>query len=236
MFEGLINRLCLIKRKVSKEDFDRAFVINSVLIRKRKACYLEIGVRKGSTIARIDANNKIGVDPVLQLDKLDPKLRKKLGKSKNITFYEEESDTFFRHNNQKFDVVLIDGLHLYEQALRDILNTLNCLNNNGVVIVHDCNPQTEEAQSRTEIEGLWNGDVWKAIYAMKTHYKTIDYFVLDTDHGLGILTKQSKKEKFTYQHDDQILQLPYSFLAKDKKNILNLQQKEKLFDFLKTLK
>ena len=235
MFEKLINRMCLLKKRITKENYGRCFVINSILLKKRKAHYLEIGVRKGTTIVRVDADYKVGVDPVLQLEKIAPKLKKKLKKSKNITFYEEESDTFFRHNDLKFDVILIDGLHVYEQALRDIVNALNCLNDKGFVVVHDCNPQSEKAQSRTEIKGLWNGDVWKAIYAIKIHYEKINYFILDTDHGLGILTKQDNKEKYTYQHDERILHLPYNALAKDRKNILNLQKKEKFFDFLKTL-
>ena len=37
-------------------------------------------------------------------------------------------------------------MHLYEYVCKDIENSLNCLNLNGRIILHDCNPILEYHQ------------------------------------------------------------------------------------------
>ena len=34
------------------------------------------------------------------------------------------SDTFFKNNKDKFDVIFLDGLHTYEQTIKDINNAI----------------------------------------------------------------------------------------------------------------
>lgn len=82
------------------------------------------------------------------------------------------SDAFFNNIpkiiiQKGIDVVLIDGLHTYEQSLKDVLNTLNYLTNNEIIVMHDCNPphepaatpafSIEEAEKRASLAGLENG-------------------------------------------------------------------------------
>ena len=50
------------------------------------------------------------------------------------------SDEFFSQNKETFDLIFIDGLHIHEQVLKDIDNSLNVLNENGVILLHDCLP------------------------------------------------------------------------------------------------
>ena len=59
-----------------------------------------------------------------------------------------------------FDLVFIDGLHTYEQVKKDIINSLNCLKENGVVLVHDCMPDCMSKQAVPRYRMTWNGDVW----------------------------------------------------------------------------
>ena len=56
------------------------------------------------------------------------------------------SDEFFEQNKEKFDIVFIDGLHHSEQVYKDILNSLNILNEDGTIICHDMNPTEEFRQ------------------------------------------------------------------------------------------
>ena len=53
------------------------------------------------------------------------------------------SDTFFSQIEKalKFDVIFIDGLHTYYQCQKDVVNSLNHLNNNGVIFIHDLLPK-----------------------------------------------------------------------------------------------
>ena len=53
--------------------------------------------------------NKIGVDPE---------------RGGNVR---KTSDNFFKNNKKEFDVIFIDGLHIYEQCRKDVINSLKVL-------------------------------------------------------------------------------------------------------------
>ena len=55
------------------------------------------------------------------------------------------SDEFFANEaafleRRGIDVALIDGLHTYGQVVRDVENTLRYLRDDGIIVLHDCNP------------------------------------------------------------------------------------------------
>ena len=102
------------------------------------------------------------------------------------------SDKFFLNNKNFFDIIFLDGLHTYEQTIKDIVNSLKFLNNNGVILVHDCLPKKIWNQIVPRMYGHWNGDVWKAI----VHSRTLDYadtYTCKADHGIGIIFKRKNK-------------------------------------------
>lgn len=110
-----------------------------------------------------------------------------------VTCHDENStgndDTFFREQQEKFDLVFIDGIHTEDQVTKDIRNALSCLNTGGIIILHDCMPPDEWHQREYETykEGeSWNGSVWKAAlrYFNSSVHKCI---LLDTDWGCGII-------------------------------------------------
>lgn len=136
--------------------------------------YLEIGCDKDQLFSKISINNKYGVDPV---------------SGGNIR---ETSDIFFSKNNKKFDIVFIDGLHHYEQVIKDINNSLKILNKNGIVLVHDCLPRTRAHQSIPRYRGSWNGDVWKSIVELRTK-KDLDIFTCQIDYGIGVIRKKNNE-------------------------------------------
>ena len=81
--------------------------------------YLEIGCDQDQLFSKIKIQNKVCVDP---------------SSGGNVR---KTSDEFFKENKKKFDIVFIDGLHTYDQVKKDILNSVNCLKENGIVLVHD---------------------------------------------------------------------------------------------------
>ena len=42
----------------------------------------------------------------------------------------------FNNNKKEFDVIFIDGLHIYEQCRKDIINSLKVLNKNPETLVY----------------------------------------------------------------------------------------------------
>ena len=157
-------------------------------------------------------------------------------------------DLFERHRGrlQKLDgidVAFIDGLHRYEQSLKDVRNCLLYLRSNGVIIMHDCNPESEaeaaefesrEQAPRTDSQGNklgWCDDVWKTIAHLRSTRQDLNIFVLDCDHGVGVITK-NRPENNLNLNPETIKQLTYKDLVKDRQQILNLKPPEYLQQFL----
>ena len=120
-------------------------IINKIILKKNYQNYLEVGCFKNENFDQINITNKIGVDPVS-------------GGTLRMS-----SDEFFLKNKDQFDIIFIDGLHVYEQVKRDIENSLIVLNEDGIILIHDCLPRKIWYQTDTRMSDTWNGDVWKAI-------------------------------------------------------------------------
>jgi hypothetical protein len=156
----------------------RTDIINFFINKYDYKSYLEIGVANPSeNFFKITVDNKISVDPNVS----------------NANFV-MTSDNFFKENNEKFDVIFIDGLHESEQVYRDINNSINSLNDGGTIILHDCNPHSEIIQLVPQIQGgEWTGDCWKAFVKFRQESNEYFTFVIDTDYGVGVIKKSNKK-------------------------------------------
>ncbi|RCH54624.1 class I SAM-dependent methyltransferase [Mucilaginibacter hurinus] len=224
--------------------------INVIQKRKQKVNYLEIGVQTGFCFFKIKADCKVAVDPDFII-KLKNKVKAYFKNPSNFNnkFFELTSDDFFSKQREYiseiggFDVVFIDGLHLFEQVLIDIENSLKYLNPGGVILVHDCNPLTEIAAVRaytsTEVAqmnlpgwvNIWNGDVWKAIVGLRATRNDLDITVINTDHGVGLITKGSAKDTLTLTKEAG--ELAYSELDENRTQYLNLKGAEYFSTFIK---
>ena len=132
--------------------------------------YLEIGCDQNQLFSKVKIKNKTGVDP------------------SNGGNVRKTSDDFFKDNKDKFDIVFIDGLHIYDQVKRDILNSVDCLKENGIILVHDCMPDNMSKQAVPRYRMIWNGDVWKAIVDLR-HKEDLEIFTCAIDQGIGIIKK-----------------------------------------------
>jgi hypothetical protein len=147
-------------------------------------------------------------------------------------FFTQEAPTVLK--SRKLDVALIDGLHTYEQVMKDFDNCLQYLNPDGFILFHDCNPITREAaeyaHSPEEIMKKypgktpeWNGDVWKAIVHIQALYSDIDIFVLDCDYGVGVARRSNSVVKNLNLTIEQIQKLNYDDLDRERIKLLNLK-------------
>lgn len=169
-------------------------IVQRELDRFRAPSYLEIGIHSGALFLRVRAARKVGVDPAPRIS-----LRSRLTHPASLRarVVATTSDEFFAalEPSARFDVVFIDGRHLYEQALRDIEASLAHLSDDGVVLAHDCNPPRPAMAARdprvAAVEGRgWCGDVWKAIVELRTR-PGLDVGVLDTDFGIGVVRRRA---------------------------------------------
>src|SRR5687768_11254529 len=129
----------------------RLEVINSVIRKKgRDLTYIEIGVRNGKCFLFTEATRRIAIDPVFKIEKRTywNAYKHKPWQWLRDSFYSVTSDEFFKQKDDllkkhKPSVVFIDGLHTYDQAFRDVEHALKAMDENGVIIMHDCNPNSE---------------------------------------------------------------------------------------------
>ena len=169
------------ERFSKKFDYDwhkkssRFDIINKIIKKKKFESYLEIGCQSDVNFSKIIIKNKIGVDP-------------QTGGTHRMT-----SDDFFKQNKSTFDLIFIDGLHVYEQVLKDIENSLKVLNENGVILIHDCLPAKIWHQTIPQTHSSWNGDVWKSIVKSRTRID-IDTYTIEADQGLGLILKRENKD------------------------------------------
>lgn len=166
-------------------------IINGLLERfDRETKYLEIGVRNpADNFSRIRATAKHSVDPgdEYRPNPVDFKLT-------SDVFFEQLRAGKFLSSDFKWDVIFIDGLHLAEQAERDIENALKHLAADGFVVLHDCNPPTEwharenHTFDLTPARVMWNGTTWKALFRRRLD-PAISVLCVDSDFGVGIIMK-----------------------------------------------
>ncbi|MFL5741866.1 MAG: class I SAM-dependent methyltransferase [Flavisolibacter sp.] len=224
-------------------EFNRLYFIERLIKEKRFRSYLEIGVFLGKVFFNVSAQKKIAVDPEFRFG-LYRKAKRVFKKINNLwaKFYEKTSDDFFAkdapriYSNKDLDLCLVDGMHEYQFALRDVENALKFLQSHGVIIMHDCNPQTAaEASSFEEWKKInfksnWNGDVWKTILHLRSLRNDINVFVLDCDHGLGVVSF-GKPENPLHFTQAEITALTYEQLAENRKAWLNLKEPSYFFEY-----
>ncbi len=105
-----------------------------------KPSYLEVGVGRGTTFNRVPAERKVAVDPRFGFD------HEAMGREHpEATYHAVTSDEYFNTiigADEEFDVIYLDGLHVYDQTLRDLLNALEHLQPQGVIVIDDTRPPT----------------------------------------------------------------------------------------------
>ncbi|MEI8191118.1 MAG: class I SAM-dependent methyltransferase, partial [candidate division NC10 bacterium] len=171
--------------------------------------------------------------------------------SEKMSLFEITSDEFFmKHAEfagmQRIDVALVDGLHTYAQSLSDVEHCLEFLKPRGVIVMHDCNPETEDigrtANSQDEALKLnypnqgrtWCGDVWRAVVHLRSLRADLRVFVVDCDYGIGIVTPGKAESMLPYSLE-QIRSMTYPEFSAKRTLHLNLKDTGSFDSFLETM-
>ena len=71
---------------------------------------------------------------------------------KIVEVHRKTSDDFFLTNKKKFDLIYIDGNHLFEFVKRDIFNSLKFITEDGIIMLDDY-----------ALKGWWDDGITKAV-------------------------------------------------------------------------
>ncbi len=176
--------------EASNKRYERINILNKISKEISAKKYLEIGCDTDVVFNKVNCEYKVGVDPL---------------RGGTIR---DTSDNFFKNNKETFDLIFIDGLHSFEQILKDFQNSFKFLNNGGYIVMHDLIPRNWLEEHVPRISNNWCGDVWKISFLLN-NTKDHNYSLILTDFGLGVFKKN---------HDDLSM------------NEIDIQNKN--FDFL----
>ena len=167
---------------------------------KRPKTYLEIGTATGKTLALARCAS-IAIDPGFRLERDVGEPGKPA-----CHLFETTSDAFFAAQNpialfgRPIDLAFIDGLHLFEFALRDFMNIEPHCRPDSLIVLHDCLPVDEHMARRdrrdrsraadAEYPDAWAGDTWKALWILQRYRPDLRIFAFDAPpSGLVVVTR-----------------------------------------------
>jgi Glycosyl transferase family 2/Methyltransferase domain len=154
----------------------------------RPETYLEIGIARGQSLSFArPATRAVGVDPA-------PMINVPLKTDTHV--FCETSDVFFAKrrplqllNGQPLGLAFIDGLHVFQQSLKDFMHVEALCGPRSVVLIHDTVPLDEVTQRPERQRKFYTGDVWKTVLCLKHFRPDLDIFTIATPPtGLTVVT------------------------------------------------
>lgn len=202
-------------------------LVNSLISLVKAKTYLKIGVFQGRTFFNVEIENKTAVDPNFRFN-----YKEKI-KDKEFYFNMTSDDYFYEMPNLlkttykeqiKFDIIYLDGLHLFSQTYKDFLNTFKYTSQKTLWIFDDTIPSDPysaipnqslcyEYRSAAGLKSTaWHGDIYKILFALNDFHKNFSYITLfDIGNPKTIVWKTeffTPRKSFT-QNIDQIENLNY---------------------------
>jgi hypothetical protein len=131
--------------------------------------YLEIGIARGQSLACARPPTRaVGVDP-------EPAINSQMKAETHI--FCETSDVFFAERrlatllrDKPLALAFVDGLHVFQQSLKDFMHVEAVCGPLSVVLIHDTLPLDEPTQRPERKTKFHTGDVWKTVICLK-HYR-----------------------------------------------------------------
>lgn len=141
--------------------------------------YLELGVHNGvcfQTIVPL-VKRAIGVD-IMDLRTI------KVGE-----FYTMPTDDFFKNFDDMADIIFIDADHKYDSVVKDFENSLKVLNKNGVILLHDTDPQ-----EKFLLAPEYCNDCYKIVNYIQENHPELNIVTLPlTIAGLSIVMRKNER-------------------------------------------
>ena len=181
--------------------------------------YLEIGVNTGTSLQYASSSKVVGVDPY-------PNIEHDL--SDNTTIFSVGSDTFFAEENVeqlldgKIELAFVDGLHQFDQVLKDFINIERHSNKDSVVLFHDIYPVVPATATREWNTYYWAGDTWKFMHIVNKYRPDLTIKTIPTfPTGLGFVTNLDPSSNILKDNYKSIVE-EYIYLKYDLQNPVNL--------------
>jgi hypothetical protein len=165
--------------------------------------YLEIGINDGLGLAR-STTRTIGVDPDFRID-VELACHLKLVRATSDEFF-ARADAVSWFPEGVVDFTFIDGLHIFEFALRDFMNTERLSTSASVVVLDDVLPRSVSEAARNQHTLLWAGDTYKVTDVLERYRPDLTTVLLDTEPtGLLLVLGLDPTSTVLAEHYDEIV-------------------------------
>lgn len=141
--------------------------------------YMEIGVESGASLRFSSGNTlSIGVDPEPRIVHQQDSWVKVFAMPSDDFFFTQDVKKHF--NNQPIDFSFIDGLHTFDQALKDFINIEQNAHETTIALFHDIYPVVPSTAARQRRTRFWLGDTWKVVPVLKALRPDLTVFTIPT--------------------------------------------------------
>ena len=188
---------------------NRSDIVQALLDLYPEPAYLEIGVDQGLTFNNVVAHHKRAVDPALKFSPTDLTLG-----NRSVQHFEMTSGEYFAAAGSRWmiDVAFIDGLHTFEQTLRDLLNVQAYLKPGGAIVIDDIYPSSYHASqpdvgeafrirdhqakfyNDMSTDNSWMGNVYKLVFFVREFMQGWTYACVGETVGQMVLWRQPRPE------------------------------------------
>jgi hypothetical protein len=169
--------------------------IKELIDKTQAKSYLEVGLGNRVHFNAVPVEDKWGVSPDAKPD--------------DARIFQAPSDIFFKSlcpPEKRFDVIFIDGLHRYEQVVRDLVHSLAVLAPGGFIAIHDIDPTNKnfKVYSENKNPGAWVGDTWKILPHVHFEMRKLPYYALQKWPGMLVVSNPDQFADFeiTYPFAD----------------------------------
>jgi len=184
--------------------------INALAARMRAERYLEVGVAGGDTFLAVATPERTAVDPAFRFD------WQALQDPPRTRFHPLTSDAFFalrKPGDPRYDLVFLDGLHVFPQIFRDFCSTLTATHDRALIVIDDTvpsdvyssltNPRAAQRFRRRAggRGGAWHGDVYKLVFAIHDFFPLLSFCTVATGGNPQTLVWRETRADFRPQFD-----------------------------------
>lgn len=184
--------------------------------------YAEIGVQFGQSLA-ISRARSVGIDPAFSVPP------EALANKPWVKLFRMPSDDFFAEYRQEhvldggvLDLSFLDGLHLFEQVVRDFAHLESWSQPGAVIAIHDVLPREVAWASRTPGSGDWTGDVWRIVPCLQRFRPDLELRLVDAaPSGVLLVSRLDPANTILIDHETLIQQqflrqpVPYAAQVQD---------------------
>ena len=179
--------------------------------------YVEVGVNRGRSMAlALPGTAAVGIDPA-------PRVRARSASapprcSGRPATTSSTATIWSGPGGRPVKVGFIDGMHLFEFALRDFINMERHCTRDSVVLVHDCYAEGRGNRRPGATTEMWTGDIWKLAVCLRQQRPELEFVVVDASpSGLGIATGLDPDSTVLAERYEEIcsryVELEFDYLA-----------------------